>query len=272
MKTIAALTLATLIFATTQADSLNPDATAGQIINATLGRRTVDSEVVRIRAAIYDAKDAASQTRRYEFAIISSTQESRLTRTIVVLTAPESVEGVALLFNALEGGHHLFLPVRGSAIGLRGQDLSGNFLGTDFTYEDLMREIPNATRFSRLGDQVVHGADCFVIRAESPSEDSQYDHRTLFIEKENLLVRKIDFYLTPTRIGKTLETYDHQSRLIKGTVSRPRYAVMTDHDSGSVSVFHTVDGVQGVDLDEAIFSAEGMRMLGAGIVSRLLDK
>ena len=118
------------------------------------------------------------------------------------------------------------------------------FLASDFTYEDLLNEIPEDFVYKQLADEKVQGKVCYKIRA-TPSEKnvtSGYVCRDLFISQDgryNLI--KIDFYQANDKKIKTMEAYGYKA-ITKGMEAmRPRRTVMTNHEKKTRTIL-TIEG------------------------------
>lgn len=242
-----------------------------EVVHTYLSKRVVDSEVAFIRMAIYHVGSPESETRRYRFLAMGKRTDEGY-QSMLRLVRPKEVEGVTLLATQNGNDHkkYIYLPAVGSVNELVGDSLSGNFLGSDFTYEDLLAEIPTNHLFERLPDAVIHGAECYVVKATPEADNSQYHHRLLYIEKYTFLLRKVEYFSSADEKEKTLEAYGHGSEHIKGKSLRPRYAVMTHHQNDNVSVFNTVEARQNAELDADNFTPKAVEAMTPESVRNLI--
>ncbi len=213
--------------------------TADEIIQEQNRRHSAESEIEFLSLATI-APDGT--TRRNGVLGISRKDENGHLSYLIRLLSPEDVKGVTILVNEgpdREVEHYLYMPAVGKVrkLGLRGK--SGYFMGTDFTYEDLLKERSGDYRYERLEDAGVDGASCYVLRARAASaktrKNTAYAYRDLFIDQESYNILKIDFYGLNGKLLKTLRAYDYHSRLTDGPTMRPRRAEMKHHEKGSVS-------------------------------------
>ncbi len=152
-------------------------------------------------------------------------------RHLVVFDEPSTVHGTALLAwqNASGPDHQwTYLPAQNRVrkqSATRG-NLRQYFMGTDLTYEDISAEDVEKYAYERQPDQQLDGVDVFVVRARPSDPDLQketgYQHRDLFLRKDNFVLVRVDFYdmrgkfvkrllakSEPVSIGETAWRVDH---------------------------------------------------------------
>ena len=248
--------------------------TADAIIEAYLAGVTVDAELAYVETVTYNLAEPDAPTRRYRLLAAMHRGGPDAFRTLLRLVRPPELEGTSLL-SIVENGssdNFLVMPELSGARKIEGRaGTSGSFLGTDFTYEDLKREIPGELRYAKQGNELVNGSMCHVIRAfPTDPERSQYQYRDLYIEHDVYLLHQIDFYYTEGEVGKTLELHGYGSDLIKGESVRPRKAVMTHHANESVTIFTTIAGRQNADLSAETFTPDTVAAMTPEDVRQLI--
>ena len=156
---------------------------------------------------------------------------------------------------------YIFLPDIGQVTKISGDSKSGYFLGSDFTFEDLLREIPGNFKYERKGDTVIHGAECYTIRAfpTDGSAGSYYSYREFFIKKETFMLHQIEFYGPGDKLLKVLEAFEYNSSAVKGETVRPRHAVMTNMEKNSVTIFNVVESRLNLELDADLFTPKAIK-------------
>lgn len=177
------------------------------------------------------------------------------------LLFPKEVEGVTLLATtsaAQELSYHFFLPTLGKMKQLTPEARQGAFLGSDYTFEDLLREVPEWHEYKRLPDDEVEGAACYVVRASEnrKEKESAYAHRDLFIEKSNFHLRKIAYYDTKESLVKLLTASGYDSKEVKGRTTRPRVAVMQSVESKSKTTFTVIEGRVDEEIEAEFFTPQ----------------
>src|ERR1035437_2609118 len=72
------------------------------------------------------------------------------------------------------------------------------FVGSDFTFEDLNREVLNDYQYDFLQETDIDGQRCYQIKATPKTnkkiKESGYAKRELFIRKDNFVLVKVNFY------------------------------------------------------------------------------
>jgi hypothetical protein len=246
-----------------------------KIIDKYLEVQDVDSELAFIRMNTYIPSGSESINKKQRFLAITKKNKTGTNSFMIRMVRPKNVEGVTFLANSNTDdtvNHYIYLPEIGNVTRIRSASKSGAFLGSDFTYEDLQREIPSNFKYERLSDQVVHGAECFTVRAlpASDSVESYYSHRDLFIEKKTYNLYKIDFYKAGGKLVKILETYEYGSSKVKGETVRPLDAVMTNKEKNTVTVFTVVESRLNLELEKELFTPEKIKQWTADEVRQLI--
>ncbi len=104
----------------------------------------------------------------------------------------------------------LYLPALGREKRIAAAEKTGEFMGTDFTYEDMGdRDISKYT-YKLLGDETLNGEVCWKIEGQSKDKSSTYQKLTYWISKEKL--QPLQMYLFDKRGDriKTLEMSDYE--------------------------------------------------------------
>jgi hypothetical protein len=158
------------------------------------------------------------------------------------------------------GDHHvdqyLYLPAVGKARKLTGLSQREAFLGSDFSYEDLLREIPETKRYERRADETVQDLDCYTIRAfEKDGDGSAYAYRDISIAKDTFHLIRVLFYDRDAKLVKTLVAYDYDTSGERKS-NRPRRAVMTASGLGTWTDFLLVEGRMGKEFPPNLFTTE----------------
>ncbi len=231
--------------------------TAEQIVSLHLSKLRTDSEMAFVRM---QHKPADAPEREYRFLVAYQSYETGRSY-FLRLVRPAEVQGVTVL--AMEKDrqtvdHYFLLPTVGKMKQLVGDARHAAFLSSDYTFEDLLEEMPSWNSYERLADEEVEGLMCYRVRAAESGKAgaSAYQHRDLFIDQEHLLLRKVDFYGRNGRLIKTLTATDYDSPRLRGQTTRPGQAVMTNHQTGSTTRFYVVEGRMNQKFDAELFTPE----------------
>ena len=138
-------------------------------------------------------------------------------KTISFFLAPPEVEGTSFLqwaHKQRDDDQWLYLPEFKRTRRITAQIRDQSFMGTDFSYRDLeiLGEIQDWTeddaRSALLGAESVDGHDCHTIELRPKGDDEGYERIVLWVDKDGLVVRKMDFYEKGGVLVKTLALTD----------------------------------------------------------------
>ena len=99
-----------------------------------------------------------------------------VSKSVIIFTTPKDVVGVGyLMFDYVEksdgtkqdSDNWLYMPALKKVRRISGSDSGGDFMGTDFTYEDMGDRGLNKDTFTLLGEENVDGTDCYKVEAVS---------------------------------------------------------------------------------------------------------
>jgi hypothetical protein len=232
--------------------------TGREIIDRYLARQAVDSELAFIAMTV-SRPGAPKKENRFLLAYRREADGTK--KGLVRLVRPKDVEGVSVLAVQDPQGKvqaHVFMPALGQSTRLAGSALDKPFLGSDYSYKDLMAEAPAANRYERLKDAQLQGVDCYQVRAveTQSSADRLYGYRDLLIDKEKLQLVRITFHAANGKLIKTFMPYDYGSTQVKGQTTRPHRAVMVRAGVDEWTEFLVVEGRLNKDIPPEIFTIQ----------------
>lgn len=173
--------------------------TGRQILDESSKRHSRDHEAEAQRMTLY-AKGAVTETR--ELRRLTRKVGDDETRYLMNFSSPRGVRGVSLLtwsFDKRDDDQWLYLPAEGNRtkrIAKGGRRTP--FMGTDYTYEDLVSESRDKFKYDRQPDQVLDSVPHFVVDATAADADlareTGYKSRRLFVRKDTYFVARIDYY------------------------------------------------------------------------------
>lgn len=203
-----------------------------------------------------EAPGAAAVERRI---LLAFQKEAESESFFMRLLHPKDVEGVTLLATTAPGkeaAYYFLLPALGKMRQLTPEARQGAFLGSDYTFEDLLQEVPESHDYKRLADESVEGTPCYVVRAVETKKEksSAYAYRDLFIEKGSFNLRKVAFYDGKESLVKLLTATGYDSKEVKGKTTRPRTAVMQSVESKSKTTFTVIEGRVDEKIDAELFT------------------
>jgi hypothetical protein len=153
-----------------------------------------------IEARVYQKKEGEVQNNR-----------------LFLFDFPPTVRGTGLLLHSYTDGREnnmwIYLPTirRIKRIALENSG-GGYFMGSDFTYKDLIGSDYNKLDFKREADATLNGHDCYVIRGWGQTRQIQQENGYSFMisyhRKDNFLLIKRDFYDLDQELLKVYQIED----------------------------------------------------------------
>ncbi len=182
------------------------------------------------------------QARAYQ-KLIGDAQNNRL----FLFDFPPTVRGTGLLlhsyFDGRDNNMWIYLPTirRVKRIALESSG-GGYFMGSDFSYRDLINNDNSKLQFERLPDAVVDGHDSYVIKAwgETPEarQEHGYMHIISFYRKDNYVIHRREYY---DFNGDLLKVYRVEELLDLSPHYYPTVISMENVQTGHRSVLRVKD-------------------------------
>lgn len=161
---------------------------------------------------------------------------------LFIFDFPPSVRGTSLLLHSFFDGRPnnmwIYLPavrrVRRIALESSG---GGYFMGSDFTYRDLINNDNSKLKFERLPDERFNGVDSYAIKAFGETPQAQQEHGYSYIVS---LYRKDNYFMHSRRYydfnGELVKVYEVQDYLDLKPYIYPTKISMTNVQTGHRSV------------------------------------
>jgi outer membrane lipoprotein-sorting protein len=131
-------------------------------------------------------------------------------RAVIVFQSPATVRGTRFLTMDNTSGKSdqwIFLPAIGKVRRIAASESGGNFMGTDFSYDDMSMLDRDTDRDTHtiLREEPLNGAACYVIQSVPRADDYQYSKTVSWIDKANYRVYKSELYNKRGTLLKTME-------------------------------------------------------------------
>ncbi len=227
---------------------------AESIVQSSRDRIQADTVSTRSKMLI-QAKDGSTSERLLDQ---YSKDGPRGSRTVIVFQQPATVRGTRFLTMENSSGaddRWIFLPALGKVRRVAASEGSGNFMGTDFSYDDISsasRESGLDTH-SLLREENVGDVPCYVIQSIPKDSAYQYSKMIQWIEKDSRITAKIELYDRRNALAKTVEmsgVRETQGRLT------PAVTKMTTHAEGTSTTI-TIEIIKYDDpIPERVFTTE----------------
>jgi hypothetical protein len=190
---------------------------AASIMKAVRDRIKADTTSTRSRMVI-TAKDGSTSERVIDQYSKDGPYGSRM---IIVFQRPANVAGTRFLtMDNASGGEDrwIFLPSLGKIRRVAASEGGGNFMGTDFSYDDISsmdRNIDMDTH-TLLREETLNGTACYVIQSVPKDTGYQYSKMIAWVDKAQSLIYKSEMYYRrnePVKVMEISAYKDVQGRL-----------------------------------------------------------
>ena len=237
--------------------------TGRQIMDEVSRRHDVDSRFEVNEMVLVDR--SGDETRRKMRSYLKI-QKDRLSKSLLVFDAPKGITGVACLTWEREGSNDdqwTFLPAMGNRLKrISSGKKSGSderkrggrtnyWMGTDYTFEDLLPEKRDNFRYDRVADTNWNDQPAFVIEAFPADEEisTGYKKRIMTITKSNFFIVDVKYFAL--RSGKLLKTLTLEGvKPIFEATWGAEHSVMDNHQRRSKTIIYYLEQ----DFDPKAFS------------------
>jgi outer membrane lipoprotein-sorting protein len=137
-------------------------------------------------------------------------------KTLIVFDRPRDVKGTALLSYSHKTGQDdqwLYLPALKRVKRIASKNKSGPFMGSEFAYEDLSSQEIEKYRYKYLKDDQLNDKPVFLIERDPVDPNSGYSYQHAWIDQQEFIPLKIDFYDRKKALLKTLEFRNYKKYL-----------------------------------------------------------
>jgi hypothetical protein len=156
----------------------------------------------------------------------------------------------------------IYLPALHKTRRLISNNKRDSFVGTDFSYGDILPINPANFHSRLLREEQLDGIDCYVI--ESVAKDAEYERdlgytqRTLWIRKDNAVEIKVDYYDSEKRLVKTQTTAQHElvDPIKQRWIVKQREMIDRDRNHRTVIMLEKFDTKSAIP--DRIFRAESL--------------
>jgi len=168
-----------------------------------------------------------------EIKIKSLEQDSDGDKSLTVFNKPRDVKGTAFLsFSHADRADDqwLYLPALKRVKRISSKNKSGPFMGSEFSFEDFSSFEVDKYTYKYLGDENGDGLEAYKVEQFPVDENSGYTRRIVWVDKQEFLIQKVDFYDRKNSLLKTLSYLNYQQHL--GQYWRAASMQMVNHQTG----------------------------------------
>ena len=140
--------------------------------------------------------------------------DGKMEKKIMFFVSPADVKNTSFMNWSYTDGRSddqwIYLPALKRTKRISSDGKSDNFMGSDFTYDDLGDRHPNQDNHKLLREETVDGKDCYVVESTPKEDDYLYSKTITWVMKENYLGLKREFYDDRGKLLKvlTIKKYD----------------------------------------------------------------
>lgn len=196
--------------------------TADEIVAKARTANQVTSSIQHLKMTLV-AKSGSTRVKELD---LKSRRAGDVNQTYMRVTAPSAEAGVALLLIDKPGTSDeqvMYMPATKSVMMISGSSRKGNFVGSDFSYEDFEFRDASVGGMTLSEDR----ADAWVLSVAP--QNSTYTKVLVTIAKANLVISKVEFFdangplkvlevkKTAVENGVTIAVLTEMTNLVKGT-------------------------------------------------------
>jgi len=149
--------------------------------------------------------------------VMKSKDYGNVKKEVIVFQTPKDVQGVGYLMfdypedakgNKKNSDNWLYMPAmkKTRRIASSGTEGEGQFMGTDFTYEDMGERAISKDNYTLLGEETVDGVACYKVECVSKAGTEKDPRRIVYCGKDDFIMRKVEFYDRQNNLHRVLTT------------------------------------------------------------------
>ncbi len=187
-----------------------------------------------IMEKVYNRNTGQSRRANLEMILINNRGDERIRKLkqyqrdfgnvekkIMFFISPQDVRGTSFMnwtYQDNRGDSQwIYLPALGKIKRISAENKSDNFMGSDFTYDDLGERNIDEDNHSLIKTEEVRGEDCYVVKNIPKEQDYMYSKTITWVSKDNLIGLKKEFYDQEGNLLKVLTVREYQ--VINGIVT-----------------------------------------------------
>ena len=181
-------------------------------------------------------------------------------KSLFVFDEPRDVQGTALLVHAKREGaddQWLYLPALNRVKRISSSNRSGSFMGSEFAYEDMTAPEVEKFTYRYLRDEPCDHSTCTVTERVPVDSRSNYRRHVVWRDKDELRVRKVEYYDRKDAHLKTLTLAGYEQYLDR--YWRAAEMAMVNHLTGKSTVLTWTDYRFQTGLEDSDFTQTGLR-------------
>lgn len=181
-------------------------------------------------------------------------------KSVIIFKTPKDVEGVGYLSfeypdnpdgTAKDSDDWLYMPSMKKVRRISGNNTEDDFMGTDFTFEDMGNRSVAKDVITLLGEESVDGVACWKLEYKAKNQNAKISKRVYWIGKDNYVHYKGEFYDKQGNLFKKLTVNNVEQ--ISGYWSTTKMTmenILTNHKT----VMEMSNMVYDIPIDDGMFT------------------
>lgn len=251
---LAAIAAATLLFSGAPAFATEPS-------GLEIMRRADEREEGKTsRYVVAMTLIAKSGSKREREVIAYSKDYGDVKKTAMAFRSPKDVAGVGYLTwgydeTGKDDDMWLYMSALGKVRRISGSSKNDDFMGTDFTYEDMGSRDLDKDDFLLTGTESVGGSECWVITATAKEKNDAYSKRIVWVRQDCSVVARAEYY---DRQGKLLRVLTVPSIEVIDGIWTATVMEMKNVQDGHATKIELRDIEYNLELDDALFTVSAI--------------
>ncbi len=170
---------------------------------------------------------------------------------------PNIIKGTCfLIWSNRSGGNDqwLYLPKLKTAKRIESKAKTQRFMNTEFSYEDLESFNQVDEQYFLEGEENLNDQHCYIVEVIGHTQ-TQYKRRLVWIDSQNWLLRRVEFYDKNNKLLKVLTISEFQNF---GNYNFSTKLIMKNIQTGSQTVMNVSDIKYNIDLPDSYFTKESL--------------
>jgi hypothetical protein len=208
------------------------------------------------------SNDGRTRERVLTWRTLEAAEPGEGDKSLTIFHEPRDIAGTGFLSHTHLSGEDdqwLYLPSLKRVKRIASSNKSGSFVGSEFSYEDLLSDEVEKFTYRWLRDEPCGDWECFVVERVPLYDNSGYRRQVVWIDKTEYRIHKTEFYDLDNELEKTLMVDDY--RLYLDKFWRAHVLVMDSIQTGKSTklLFDTYEFQTG--LTEQAFSPDTLKRI-----------
>jgi hypothetical protein len=178
-------------------------------------------------------------------------------KSLLRLVKPDIVKGTGfLIWSNRTGGNDqwLFLPKLKTAKQIESKEKTSRFMNTEFSYEDLESFNQSDEQYFLYNEENIDGLHCYIVEIIGHTQ-TQYKRRLAWIDSENWLLHKVEFFDKSNKLFKILTMSEYTSLENYHFASK---MIMKNIQTGCQTLMNVSEIKYNIDLPDSYFTKESL--------------